>query len=175
MTGTEDGGHTPREPAGVPAAWSPDFPKQRPPFESGNALAVTHGAYSQRVVGPIAAALVEAVQGDPDVRYLTAPSYGPALAAWAAAEARVVALEQWIDGIGIEAATESARGKTPPLELLRQWEASALTHRSRLGLDPLSRARLGRDVATGRAQADAALLLTRMREEAGQAGGGADE
>lgn len=163
---------------GQPDVWVPEFPGQRPPFAPGNpwtvgpgnVLAVTHGAYSQRVVGPIADALVEAVRADPGVGYLSTPSYQPALRAWAAAEARVIALEAWIERIGMEAATDSGRGKTPPLELLRQWEASALTHRGRLGLDPLSRARLGRDVAA--TQVDLVAALTDMAEarRAGQEG-----
>jgi hypothetical protein len=34
------------------------------------------------------------------------------------------------------------------LEMLRKWESIAGNHRARLGLDPLSRSRLGRDAAT---------------------------
>lgn len=152
--------------------WTPAFEGQRPPFEPGNpyrvqpgnTLAVTHGAFSQRMVAPVAQALADAVLADPTIAYLQQPSYRPALLAWAAAEARVIIIEQWVDGMPIESAAESERGQTSPLELLRKWEATASTHRARLGLDPLSRARLGRDVAA--AQVDVVAALTRARADA---------
>lgn len=147
--------------------WQPTHERQHPPFEAGNRVAQRHGAYSARVVGPVAERLVEAVMSDPDVSYLHQPSYAVAVAAWAAAEARVIVLADWVDGMELAAAADSGRGKTSVLELLRQWEATALTHRSRLGLDPLSRARLGRDVAA--TQVDLVGLLTELRErEEGQ-------
>ena len=139
-------------------AWS------RPPFEPGNELAVTHGAYSVRHVGPVADQLLQAVLQDAGVSYLHSPAYRPAVTAWAEAEARVILIQAWVDGMSTQSAAESDRGKTSPLELLRKWEASASSHRARLGLDPLSRARLGRDVAA--AQVDAVKLLTADRAEA---------
>lgn len=135
----------------------------RPPFESGNELAVKHGAYSARHLQPVAEKLTAAVLADLDLNYLHAPSYRPALEAWAATEARVILLEQWISEMTLAAQADSKQ-KTSYLELLRQWEASALTHRSRLGLDPLSRARLGRDVTA--MKVDAVRLLTNEREHA---------
>jgi hypothetical protein len=149
------------------AVWTPAFEGQRPPFQPGNDLAVTHGAYAQRKVAPLAAQLIESVMADDQVSYLHLPSYRPALAAWAAAEAKVILIEAWVDGMTIESAAESKQGQTSPLELLRKWDATCQTHRARLGMDPLSRARLGRDVAA--TQVDAVAALTRMRAEAERA------
>lgn len=64
----------------------------------------------------------------------------------------------------METSTYSGKGQTSPLELLRKWMSTAQTYAARLGLDPLSAARLGKDVAQGR-QADAAGELTRLRSQ----------
>lgn len=147
-------------------AWVPAFPGQRPPFQPGHELATHHGAYSPRRVDPLATELVERILDDDDVAYLRALSVRPALWAWAKAEARVQLLEEYLagrggpDGVGD---LEDRRTRSA-WELLHRAETRAESGRKQLGLDPLSRARLGRDVAQGR-QADAAAELTRMREE----------
>lgn len=149
--------------------WAPAFEGQRPPFEPGNPLvftarnqaAVTHGAYTPRIVGPVAQALVDAVLADPEVAHLHRSAFRPAVEAWAYSEAQCRVLAAWVDRLGVEAASESDRGKTSPLELLRRFEMTAMTHRGRLGLDPLSAARLGRDVAVGRA-ADTARIMAEL-------------
>lgn len=156
--------------------WEPAFTGQRPPFQKGNqyayakgnALAVTHGAYSAARTDPIARGFIEEIASTPDVAYLAAPQYAAALWSWARTAARVQLLEQWIDTMTIEQATNSARGQVSPLELLRKWTATLNTQQARLGLDPLSFVRLGKDVATAR-QADAATLLTQRRTEAERA------
>jgi ketopantoate hydroxymethyltransferase len=71
-------------------------------------------------------------------------------------------ITDWVDSMPIRDAADSARGQTSTLELLRKWMATAQTAAARIGLDPLSAARLGKDVAQGR-QADVAGELTRMR------------
>ena len=127
-----------------------------PPFP------IRHGAYTPRKVDPIAQAMLAAILSEPSAGYLREPVYRPAVEAWVQAEARVQLIDKWVSKMPIEQAAESRQGQVSPLELLRRWESTASTHRARLGLDPLSRARLGRDVAA--AQVDAAQVLTRMRE-----------
>lgn len=139
-------------------------PWQRPSFEPGNTAAVRSGYKSPRLVDPIAAEILESMLSDDTVSYLREPRYLPALTAWAIVEARVALLEAWSAQMTIEQATESGQGRTPVLELLRRWHATAMTHRDRLGITPASAARLGKDVAQGR-QADAAAELTRLREQ----------
>ncbi len=74
-------------------------------------------------------------------------AYSPAVQAWARAEARVRLLAAFLDEHG----ALDAEGKPrPALEALYRHERLALDQRSRLGLDPLARARLGRDVAASR-------------------------
>jgi len=113
--------------------WTPEFPGQRPPFAEGNDLAVKHGAKSPRKVEPVAQALAVELLADSAVEYLRAPRYAAAVQAWATAEAKCALISAWLDGMPIERAAESKQGQTSPLELLRKWEATAQTHRSRLG------------------------------------------
>lgn len=148
----------------APPGWVPEFPGQRPPFAPGNSLAVTHGAHSPARVDPIAQQYVDEIASDPGTAYLTAPRFQAALWSWAQAQAKVQLLTEWVDGMSLQQAADSARGQTSPLELLRKWMATSQTWAARLGLDPLSAARLGKDVAQGR-QADAAAVLTDLRAQ----------
>lgn len=152
--------------------WAPAFDGQRPPFEPGHELSMKHGAYSVRKVGPRAEQLVQAVLTDPALAYLHAPAYVPALVGWATAEARAALIAEWIDSMSIEQQMESGQGRTAPIEQLRRWDAAALTHRARLGLDPLSRAKLQLDTAA--AGVDIAKLLAEARRLAEGGDLGAD-
>lgn len=160
MTSTPD-------PAAVPTTWTPEFPGQRPPFTPGNEVAATHGVYSPRKVDPLATELVDRILADPTLAYLQSPAFRPALWAWARAEAKVQLLEDYLaarlDEKGMPD-LDDARTVSAYRELHRA-ETRAQTQRGRLGLDPLSRARLGRDVALGeRASLDAAAVMAQLRE-----------
>lgn len=126
--------------------------------EGGNTIAQKHGAFSDRVVDPVARELVGVVLTQ--VSYLGDPSYEPAVWAWARAEARVLVLSKWLDENGTLDADGVPR---PALSALKDFERLASTARSRLGLDPLSRAQLGRDVAAQ--QVDLARLMSSLDDE----------
>ena len=118
----------------------------RPPFEPGHTLSLKHGVNSPRMVEPIAEELVGRLLADPDVAYLRAPSYQPALQAWARAEARVQLLTEYV------ADRPPVEGKPlPALEQLRQWESTAAKARDKLGLNPLARAALMKQLAATQA------------------------
>src|SRR5204862_4660396 len=123
-----------------------------------NSLAEKHGAFSPRRVDPVAAALVEQVIEL--VPYLGDPSYEPAVWAWGRAEARVQVLAAWLDENG---PLDEAGDPRPALAALLQFERLASNHRTRLGLDPLSRAQLGRDVAAQ--HLDLARLYSEMEDD----------
>ncbi|MGH3679892.1 MAG: hypothetical protein ACRDT2_06500 [Natronosporangium sp.] len=142
-----------RPPSGLPArgySWEP--------FTDGNTVAQRHGAYSPRRVEPRAAELVDQVLADPGTAYLQASRWRAAVWAWARAETRVELLTEYladhVGGAGLDAEGDIS----PALRALGKWESIALHHRSRLGLDPLSAARLGRDTAAG--AVDMARLLS---------------
>ncbi len=138
--------------------WQPAFEGQRPPFAPANLAAVRHGANSPRTVEPAAGELADRLLADESTpRYLVSdPSYRPAIAAWARSEVQVALLAQWLADQPLEAQLKPPRGgAVPPLEVLRRWEATAATHRARLGLDPLSRSRLARDVVAAQTSVDA--------------------
>lgn len=131
-----------------------------PPFQPGHTLTMRHGAYSPRRVDPLATTLVEAVmEATP---YLGEASYAPALWAWARAEARVQLLTEWLDDHGLLDDDGRPRGAA---DLLVRCERLAAESRARLGLDPLSRARLGRDVTAARV--DLAQLFAELDSDGG--------
>lgn len=155
-------------------AWVPAFEGQRPPFVSGNEVSIQHGAYSPRKVDPLARDLVEQVLDDSSQSFLHTPAFRPALWAWARAEAQAQLLTEYLatraeaagDGVGD---LDDERVRAAYL-LLHRAEQRAQTGRTRLGMDPLSRARLGRDVAAGQVQADLAQVMAKLRDQEGSDG-----
>jgi hypothetical protein len=116
---------------------------RRPPFPPGHELSIRHGAFSERKIAPLAADLIQvAIETVP---YLGEESYLPAVQAWARAEARVELLVEYVGRVGL---LDDDGGVRPATELLRRLEDQTASLRARLGLDPLSRSRLGRDAAS---------------------------
>lgn len=130
------------------------------PFEPGNEIATRHGAYSPRRVDPLAAELVDQALADVDLGYLTAPGYRPAVWAWARAEAQVQLLAEHVERLGLDFAEAAVSAAYAALD---RAERRAERGRARLGLDPLSRARLGRDVTATRV--DLVSMLTSLSEQ----------
>lgn len=150
---------------GQSSEWVPAFEGQRPPLQPGHELTLHHGAYSPRRVDPLAKDLVELMLADPALGYLTAPAYRPELWAWARAEARVQLLEEYLDGrAGDESVPDPGDERVRSAELaLHRAEARAASGRNRLGLNPLARAKLGKDVAQGQAaNADVARIMAQL-------------
>lgn len=122
-------------------AKNPGSPRQLNPgqhiFDSEQEVSIKHGAWSPRRVDPVAAQLVEtAVKA---VSWLADPTYGPALFAWARAEARCQLVAEYLDKVGPLDEKGEPRGA---LNAADRLESLALKHRTRLGLDPVSRALL---------------------------------
>lgn len=138
-------------------------------FKPGHELSTKHGAYSPRKVEPRAAELVAQVESDQAVTWL-ADVDRAALWGWARALATFERVQAYVDAL-----SEAADNGVGDLEDKRVTAAYALLDRaqgrlanmqSRLGFDPLSRARLGRDTAA--AQVDFAALYA-QREAAERA------
>ena len=110
---------------------------QRPALQEGHELSMRHGAYSERKVSPVAERFAETALEQVD--YLRDPSYSPALWAWARTEARIEILETWLDENGMILDDGSVAGAA---NLLARFEAQAAKQRERLGMDPLSRAKI---------------------------------
>lgn len=119
-----------------------------PPFEPGNDVAALHGAQSPRRVDPVAESLAEWVMGLDGLEHLREPRFAAAVAAWARAEAVVLLLSDYCARMAVEVATVPQRkgASSSPLEILRTWESTAATQRARLGLDPMSAAKLMREL-----------------------------
>ena len=122
-----------------------------PPFAKGHVLSLRHGAWSPRRIDPRAQELIDSVA--PGVTWWQDCDW-PAVWRWAQTEARIELLTEWLaDKGGDIDDDESVR---PASDLLTRLSVQAMNMRSRLGLDPLSRGRLGRDVAAS--QVDLAKL-----------------
>lgn len=138
------------------------------PYEPGNTAALKHGAWSPAVVEPKATEILEAVR--PTVTWWT-PADEPAVQAWARTEARVQLIHEWLVERGSEL---DAEGEVlGAANMLTRLEKQAEGLRARLGLDPLSRAKLGKDTAVGHlsaAQAMAAEANKRAAELAEREG-----
>ena len=155
-----------------------------PPFEAENTAAVTHGIHSARMLVPLADAILAERKADEKwPAYLDEPFYASAVSAWARAEAAVLLYtrymeqqdpEEWSTEFGVaeeETTGDGNKGgdttrrsrtrkRTPTLEQWRKLEQHASLLRTKLGLDPLARARLGRDVASS--QADMAQIMAQL-------------
>lgn len=159
-------------PQNGPEGWVPDFPGQRPPFAPGNTLAVTHGASRWRPDSYFreeALVLLDEMK-DPGLvpPFLQAPEYGPAMLAYATTLVRIRQVETWLSRTAWQGTPEELDGEGQVRSaalLLERYERSAARQRQELGLTPLSRARLGKDVAAGRSIAD--MLEERRRQRAG--------
>jgi hypothetical protein len=182
---------------GAADGWSPEFAGQRPPFTEGNEAATVHGARSERRVAPLAARLAAELLADPDTpAHLQEPLFAAAIEAWSRAEAVCHLLWAWISGQDVmDALTDlttavededTSQGHThrssmtrhvpAALELLRKYESVAANLRGRLGLDPASAARVGRDLAARRYMdaAPLAAALAEIEQNRALTAGGAD-
>ncbi|MBP2370690.1 hypothetical protein [Pseudonocardia parietis] len=163
------------------------------PFRDGNEAGLRHGAYSERRIAPLAAEVEQQARALPTwPSYLDEPVYAPAVRAWARAEAVVELLWTYLAERDLDAAlasttestteAEESRGSSrsrtstrateSALSMLDRAEARAAKARQRLGLDPLSRARLGRDVTAARTDLAQMLTAEQERLDAAQAAPG---
>jgi hypothetical protein len=147
--------------------WQPQFEGQRPPFAEGsraNELGLRHGAWSPRRTDPLALEMIKQLLADDDVAYLRAPKWGPAVWSWARCEARIQLITEYlIDLVGAGHLGDLEDPKvSAAYRLLDRFEAQAVQRRGRLGLDPLSAARLGRNRAAG---VDVAKLMAVLAEQ----------
>lgn len=155
----------------APDGWVPAFPGQRPPFAPGHTLSMRHGAHSDRLVGPRALEIAAALEDDGALpEFLRDPSYRPAVLAYCRTLAQVERVEGYL-------AEHTPEHGVPELDddgavraatrLLDRLVARADRQRADLGLTPMARARLGRDVA---AQQATVWDLWARAEQAGQEG-----
>jgi hypothetical protein len=128
-------------------------------FKAGNRAALKHAAWSPRVIDPRARELVDSVA--PGASWWTDVDW-PAVWAWARCEARCELLHEWLAERGGDLDDED--NVRPAADLLARLTKQADGLRSKLGLDPLSRARLGRDTAA--ASVDIARLWASDDDEA---------
>lgn len=130
-------------------------------FSRGNVVSISHGAYSRRVVDPLAKELVDdLVAARPELA-----SYPEVVWSWGRTEARCLLLSEWVSEHPI---IDSKGRPSPVLRPLVQFERLAQDLRARLGLDPRSEAELVRSRADATKQSfDLEALKQRGREARG--------
>ncbi len=142
------------------------------PFEAGHQLSVRHGAYSERMRGPVAEQLASDLLADPEApEYLRQPRWRYALRAWSYAEADLLLLqarrdelirqegpdEPLVEETDLEESeSRPAMGSLSRVSRQRQRESlqraldradsKARGLRADLGLSPAAAGRLGRDL-----------------------------
>lgn len=123
-----------------------------PPFEADNTKAVKHGAYSKRIIDPMAAKIGnELVESYPHLR-----DFLEATLEYARVDAQVERLQMWVNEHG---ELDDEGEPTSANILLLRTRTHLLNLADRLGLTPLARAKLGRDVAATERD-----LVTMMQE-----------
>lgn len=124
------------------SSWTP---RPAEPYQPGNVKAKKSGAWSERSVAPLAAELTAGLLADrPDLA-----AYPDVVTAWSRAEARCRLLADWFDDGFFKPDGE----ERPGIRYVVQFEKQAADLRAKLGLDPLSEAKLARDRATATAVA----------------------
>ena len=136
----------------------------------GNKLALTHGARDPERVAALAQQIMRALLDDPGTEdYLRKPMMRHEVIAWAHAEAQVHLMRAWLDSEGISSAmteltttteTETGDGEgtvrrqsasrkvSSLMSELHKAEVRAANRRIQLGMTPLARGRLGKDLAS---------------------------
>jgi hypothetical protein len=116
-------------------------------FGDGNSAALVHGVRSEAVFSPVAEAIAGETLGSAP-EYLGDVSFRFALRSWAEAEAQLLLYESWMEQLP-QGARYTARGaQAPPVDLWRKLSAHAANLRKPLGLDPVSRVRIGQSLAS---------------------------
>lgn len=117
------------------------------PFKPGHTLSLRHGAYSGRMIEPLAADLARALlDRRPDLEM-----YPEAVSAWAFAETRAAIWRLLLDKGGLVDQDHKVRAEW--LKEMRADERRAREERLSLGLDPASHARLMRERAEATSRA----------------------
>lgn len=122
-----------------------------PAFRPGDRAALTHGTRSPQLVDEAADLLISEIMADPELcPLLDRARYGPAVRTWARAEARAAMYGSWLAGLDLAEQIEPPRGgSVSPVEVARRLDETAARLADRLGLSPLSWARLRRDHVRG--------------------------
>ncbi|MAU81874.1 MAG: hypothetical protein CME34_08385 [Gordonia sp.] len=127
------------------------------PFKSGNLAAVKSGAYSPRIVEPLADAVyTDLVEQHPRLRD---PLYAVMVRDFARTLVRVERMEERLTDGDLDADGQPVPGS---VSLLR-YRKHLMNLADRLGLTPLANARLGKDTAA--AQFDVAKLMAEIAKQ----------
>lgn len=113
--------------------------------EKGNTKAISHGAYSSRLLEVTVTEIVSELETD--VPWIAETLDAPEVRSWLLAEARVRRLATYVNE---NEELDDDSHERDASKVLARWVKVAADHRDRLGLNPTARMRLAHDFA-GRA------------------------
>ena len=100
----------------------------------------------EKVYTPVAeTVLAELLTDSSCPEYLKSPPMRWALRGWAVAEAKCVLLSEYVESLPFDQQVNAKKqGQTAPVEIWVKLEKHAANQRARLGLDPVSKVRIGK-------------------------------
>ena len=119
-------------------------------FQPGSEVRLTHGtdrrgARVAERLSPVAQVVTSELLGMPQCPdWLKDPSFTYSIAGWANAEARLLLYETWMDAQSDEVKYLATGAQEPLISRWTRLSELAARHRGRLGLDPVSRVRIGK-------------------------------
>lgn len=161
----------------VPTNWEPPHSRgpargySWPQFQPGHvSLTQTHGAMTERIRAPLERAIVEellelAAAPDSPVGYLAEPAYRGALRIYARAQVQAQLMADYLEEHG--QFDEEGRLRQA-VDARRRLDEQALNAGSRLGLDPVSRAKLLSLLGEARRDAAAAEAHAELQQRYGK-------
>jgi hypothetical protein len=114
-------------------------------FQPGNEVNLAHGLRSPSRTAQVADVIVRELAEMPECpEWLRDPSFAHAIRGWGNAEARLLMYESWMDAQPDEMKYLATGAQEPLISRWTRLSELAARHRGRLGLDPVSRVRIGK-------------------------------
>ena len=114
-------------------------------FAPGHELSLVHGLRSPSRTTQVADVIVSDLMGMPQCpEWLHDPSFSHAVRGWANSEARLLMYETWMDDQPDEVKYLATGAQEPLISRWTRLSELAARHRGRLGMDPVSRVRIGK-------------------------------
>lgn len=135
-----------------------------PAFAPGNKAAVVHGTHTPLLTDPIADSFIaEMMAVAPG--YMDDASFRYAIRGWAMAETRSLLYDTWMDGLEDEEKYRATGAQAPAIARSQELAEAAARARTRIGLDPVSRVKIGKALTSQ------GVDLAKLAEAAARSGG----
>jgi hypothetical protein len=118
-------------------------------FPPGHEINLAHGTRSLSRTDQVADVIIADLLDMPALpEFMKDPTYKFALRGWARAEARVIMYVTWMDRLTDDEVNNATGAQQAPVLKAAMLEDAALRHRGKLGLDPVSRVKIGKALSS---------------------------